>query len=103
MIRSTSLCRRPLRGGDPHITEPAAGLHGEQRPQMLLPGEEIVDLQQIEARHAPESAEGFKCSHAFGLFNSNVFGLLNAAHEAWTRDFSRGARRNGYAARVRKA
>jgi hypothetical protein len=43
----------------PYIAEPAGGLHGEQRPQMLLPGEEIVDLQQIEARHAPESAEGF--------------------------------------------
>src|SRR5262245_31757296 len=26
---------------------------------MLLPGEEIVDLQQIEARYAPESAGGF--------------------------------------------
>jgi hypothetical protein len=37
----------------PYIAEPAG------RPQMLLPGEEIVDLQQIEARHAPESAEGF--------------------------------------------
>src|SRR5215475_5531534 len=48
----------PFRGGDPYIAEPAGGLHGEQRPQMLLPGEKIVDLQQIEARHAPGSARG---------------------------------------------
>src|SRR5262245_41397043 len=49
----------PFRGGNPYIPEPAGGFHGEQRPQMLLPGEEIVDLQQIEARHTPESAGGF--------------------------------------------
>src|SRR5262249_60953681 len=48
----------PFRGGDPYIAEPVGGLHGEQRSQMLLPGEEIVDLQQIEARYAPESAGG---------------------------------------------
>src|SRR5262245_21355651 len=50
----------PFRGGDPHIAEPAGGLHGEQRRRMFLPGEEIVDLQQIEARNAPESAGGFE-------------------------------------------
>src|SRR5258707_4626858 len=49
----------PFRGGDPYIAEPAGGLHGEQRPQMLLPGEEFVNLQRIEARHAPESWGGF--------------------------------------------
>src|SRR5919197_2958273 len=49
----------PFRGGDPYIAEPPGSLHGEQRPQMLLPGEEIVDLQQIEARHAPEPTGGF--------------------------------------------
>src|SRR5262249_60788887 len=43
----------PFRGGDPYIAEPAGGLHGEQCPQMLLPGEQIVDLQQIAARPAP--------------------------------------------------
>ena len=32
---------------------------------MLLPGEEIVDLQQVEARHAPESAGGFNLVLAF--------------------------------------
>ena len=56
----------PFRGGDPYIAEPSGGLHGEQRPQMLLPGEEIVDLQQIEARHAPESAGGFNLVRAAG-------------------------------------
>src|SRR5207244_6288100 len=54
----------PFRGGDPYIAQPAGGLHGEQRPQMLLPGEEIVNLQQIEARHAPESAGGFEVGRA---------------------------------------
>src|SRR5262245_19712467 len=49
----------PFRGGDTYIAEPAGGLHGKQRPQVLLPGEEIVDLQQIEARHPPGSAGGF--------------------------------------------
>src|SRR2546423_12180279 len=41
----------------------------------------------------PRIGGRLRCSHAFGLFNSNVFGLFNAAHEAWTRDFSRGAHR----------
>src|SRR5258708_6313942 len=49
----------PFRGGDSYIPELAGGLHGKQRPQVLLPGEEIVDLQQIEARHAPGSPRGF--------------------------------------------
>src|SRR5262245_6094660 len=56
----------PFRGGDPYIAEPAGGLHGEQRPQMPLPGEEIVDLQQIEARHAPEASGGFDLVRAAG-------------------------------------
>jgi hypothetical protein len=33
---------------------------------MLLPGEEIVDLQQIEARHAPEAAGSFDLVRAAG-------------------------------------
>ena len=49
----------PFRGGDSYIAEPADCLHREQRPQVLPPGEEIVDLQQIEARYTPESARGF--------------------------------------------
>src|SRR5262249_28416374 len=56
----------PFRGGDPYIAEPAGSLHGEQRPQMLLPGEEIVDLQQIEASYAPEPAGGFDLVRATG-------------------------------------
>src|SRR5947208_10223498 len=56
----------PFRGGDSYIAEPADRLHREQRPQMLLPGEEIVDLQQIEPRHAPESAGGFDLVRAAG-------------------------------------
>src|SRR5262249_1519892 len=49
----------PFRGCDPYLAEPAGRLHGEQRPQMLIPGQEIMDLQQIEARHPPKSAGGF--------------------------------------------
>jgi hypothetical protein len=45
-----------LRGRDPDIADLAGGLHGAQRSQMLLPGQQIVDLQQIEAGHAPISA-----------------------------------------------
>src|SRR5262249_32820002 len=56
----------PFRGGDSYIADPAGGLHGEQRPQVLLPGEEIVDLQQIEARYAPESSGGFDLVRAAG-------------------------------------
>src|SRR5262245_57155903 len=55
-----------FRGRDPYISEPARSLHGEQRPQMLFPGEEIVDLQQIEASYAPESAGGFDLVRATG-------------------------------------
>src|SRR5262249_7840108 len=56
----------PFRGGDSYIAEPAGGLHDEQRPQVLLPGEEIVDLHQIEARHAPGSPGGFDLVGAAG-------------------------------------
>src|SRR5262249_16421133 len=49
----------PFRGGHPYVGEPAGGLHGKQRPQVFLPREEIVDLQQNEARYAPGSPRGF--------------------------------------------
>src|SRR5262245_66651627 len=45
-----------FRGCDPDIAELSGCLHDTQRSQMLLPGQQIMDLQQIEAGHAPMSA-----------------------------------------------
>ena len=42
-----------FRGGDPDITHLAGHLHGEKGSEMRVPGEEIVDLQQVEARNPP--------------------------------------------------
>ena len=42
-------------GGDADIAELPVRLHGEQRLEMRLPCDEIVDLHEIEARHAPEA------------------------------------------------
>src|SRR5215203_4799086 len=42
-------------GGDPHIAHPTFSLHGQQRLEVRLPGEEIVHLQEVETRHAPVS------------------------------------------------
>jgi hypothetical protein len=60
--RRSRLEKRPYIGDKSSVPVPGirlcrCGLH---RPQyVLLPGEEIVDLQQIESRHAPESSGGF--------------------------------------------
>ena len=43
----------PVRSRDPHVAQPAGGLHGEESPQVLLGGHEVVDLQQVEAGNAP--------------------------------------------------
>src|SRR5262245_33293571 len=47
-----------FRGGDADIAKLAGRFHGEQRSQMLFPGQQIVDLQQIEAGHTPVSTRG---------------------------------------------
>ena len=53
-----------FRGGDPDIADLAGRFHGEQRFQVLFPRQQIVHLQQIEARHAPVSARGFDLAGA---------------------------------------
>ena len=48
-----------FRRRDADVAEPARRPSCEQRGQVLLPGEQIVHLQEIEARHAPVLARGF--------------------------------------------
>ena len=43
-------------GGDPDIAQLPIRLHGEQRLEVPLPGDQIVHLEQIEPRHAPVRA-----------------------------------------------
>ena len=45
-----------LRCGDPDVSHLSRRLHGEERPQVLLPGDEIVHLEEVEAGHAPIGA-----------------------------------------------
>ena len=42
-----------FRGRDPDVAQAAFGLHGKQHRQVLLPRQEVVYLQQVEARNAP--------------------------------------------------
>ena len=42
--------------GDADVTHRARRLHLEQHLQMRLPGEQIVNLNEIELRHTPEAA-----------------------------------------------
>src|SRR5262249_8776672 len=43
-----------LRGRDSDEAELAGLLHAEERLEMLLPGFDVVDLEEIEARDAPQ-------------------------------------------------
>ncbi len=42
--------------GDADVADPARRLHLEQDRQVLLPGEQVVHLHEIEARHVPVAA-----------------------------------------------
>src|SRR4029077_9939725 len=48
-----------LRRGDTHVADSTLALHGEQCGQVVLPVEQVVYLQQIEPRDAPQRAGFF--------------------------------------------
>ena len=41
--------------GDSNVTHRARRLHLEERLQMRLPGEQVVNLDEVELRHTPEA------------------------------------------------
>ena len=43
----------PVRRRDPDVAQLAGGLHREERLQVLLPRDEVVDLEEVEFRNAP--------------------------------------------------
>ena len=45
-----------FRRRDPHVPQSPRFLHREESRQVLLPRHQVVDLQQVEARNAPEPA-----------------------------------------------
>jgi hypothetical protein len=45
-----------FRGGDPDITQLAGRLHGEESPEVRLPGQQVMDLQQVKTGNPPVAA-----------------------------------------------
>ena len=54
----------PFRSGDAHVAQASGCLHGLQQGQLFFPGQQVVDLQQVELRHLPELARGLDLRRA---------------------------------------
>lgn len=52
--------------GDPDIADKPLRLHGEQRLEMRLPADQVVDLHEVEARDTPQAARLLDLPHAAG-------------------------------------
>ena len=68
-----------FRCGDADIAYSALRLHGEQGLQMLLPGDEVVDLQEVEALHAPERARSLDLRWTAFAEEVHTFSAENSA------------------------
>ena len=55
-----------LRRRDADVAQAALAFHREQRRQVLLPCEQVMNLQQVEARNAPQPAGLFDLPGAAG-------------------------------------
>ena len=73
-----------FRGADAHVAQTAGSLHLEQLRQMLLPGQQVVHLHQVEAPHAPVGARGLDLRRAArAVADPHLLGREQICASAW--------------------